>query len=111
VGVAAAGTPPARRWRGAAPTVRRTPSEFNGETLPDFVQPLFKRVKSGVNGLIVKVENIAARESPENPVVAFHVDQHLFNRVTRGGNYAEQNFHRDPRLGEMESQPGKIYAR
>jgi hypothetical protein len=50
-----------------------------------------------VNGTIVKVKDIAARESRENPVVALHVDQYLLDRVPHGGNGAQQNVHRFPR--------------
>jgi hypothetical protein len=89
------GTAPDRRRRGGHAGFR--PSKFDGKTLPDFVDALFKRIKSGVKGSVVKVKNIAARESPEDPVVALHVNQHLLNRVPHGGNCAQQTIHRIPR--------------
>jgi hypothetical protein len=85
------------RARGGADLAAH-PSKFDGEAFPDFVYPLFQRVKSGVDGFIVKVKDIAAREGPENPVVALDVDQHLLNRVPHGHNRAQQNIHRIPRL-------------
>jgi hypothetical protein len=56
---------------------RFPPPKFNGKTLPDFVQALFKRIKSGVNGLVMEAKNIAARESPENPAVTLRANKHL----------------------------------
>jgi hypothetical protein len=60
------------------------PSKLKGQTFPDFVHPLFKRVESGVKGFIVKVKYVAQHEKSEKPVVTFHVEQHLLNRVTYG---------------------------
>jgi hypothetical protein len=94
IGVPATPRSPSGRGRGCVPTHL---SKFDGETLPDFIDPLFQRIKSGVNGAIVKVKDIAARESRENPVVALHVDQYLLDRVPHGGNGAQQNVHRFPR--------------
>jgi hypothetical protein len=62
------------------------PSKLNGQTFPDFVHPLFKRVESGVKSFIVKVKYVAQHEKSEKPVVTFHVEQHLLNRVTYGDN-------------------------
>jgi hypothetical protein len=73
----------------AAPSGRgfsSDPSKLKGQTFPDFVHPLFKRVESGVKASIVKVKYVAQHEKSENPVVTFHVEQHLLNRVTYGDN-------------------------
>jgi hypothetical protein len=73
----------------AAPSGRSfssAPSKLNGQTFPDFVHPLFKRVESGVKGFIVKVKYVAQHEKSEKPVVTFHVEQHLLDRATYGDN-------------------------
>jgi hypothetical protein len=62
------------------------PSKLEGQTFPDFVHPFFKRVESGVKAFIVKVKYVAQHEKSENPVVTFHVEQHLLNRMTYGDN-------------------------
>lgn len=40
---------------------------------------------------VMQVENIAQRRKPENPVVAFDIDQRLIDRVTEGGDNAPQD--------------------
>jgi hypothetical protein len=62
------------------------PSKLKGQTFPDFVHSLFKRIESGMKGFIVKVKYVAQHEKSEKPVVTFHVEQHLLNRVTYGDN-------------------------
>jgi hypothetical protein len=49
-----------------------------------------------VNGPVVKVKYIPAGQKPENPVVGFHVDQYLLNRVSDGNNNVPHEFHRIP---------------
>jgi hypothetical protein len=103
----------------AAPSGRSfssDPSKLNGQTFPDFVHPLFKRVESGVKGFIVKVKYVAQHEKSEKPVVTFHVEQHLLNRVTYGDNRIQQNVHRIPCSREKgnsgpeeRSRPGALH--
>ena len=73
------------------------PSIFNGETFPDFIYSLVQRIKSGVKASVVKVEYVPACEKSENPVVGFHVDQYLLDRVTDRNSNLPQNVHRIPR--------------
>jgi len=48
-------------------------SEFEGEPLSDFVDPLLERIESGVHRLVVKVENITSRQARENPGVGLDI--------------------------------------
>jgi hypothetical protein len=70
------------------------PSIFNGKTFPDFIDPLVQRVKSCVKTSVVKVKYISGCQKSENPVVSFHVDQYLLNRVTDKNNNVPQDVHR-----------------
>jgi hypothetical protein len=74
------------------------PSIFDGEPLPDFIDPLVERVEARVNGPVVKVENIPAGQNSEDPVMRFHVDEHLLNRVTDRNSNLPQDVHRIPPL-------------
>jgi len=78
-----------------------TPSIFNGKTLPDFIHPLVKRIKPGVKGSVVKVKYVPDCEKSENPVVSFHVNEHLLDRVTDKNNNVPQNVHRIPPQEKM----------
>ncbi len=80
------------------PPISAQPSIFDGEALPDFVDPLVERVEPRVHRPVVKIEYVSRGESPENPVVSFHVGQHLLNQVTDGNNNVPQNVHRTPRF-------------
>jgi hypothetical protein len=71
-------------------------SIFDGETFPDFIDSLVERIEPRVNGPVVKVKYIPAGQKPENPVVSFHVDQYLLNRVSDGNNNVPHEFHRIP---------------
>jgi len=73
------------------------PSIFNGETLPDFIHPLVQRIKPGVKASVVKVKYVPDCEKSENPVVSFHVNEYLLDRVTDRNNNVPQNVHRIPR--------------
>jgi hypothetical protein len=66
------------------------------ETLANFIDTLVERVEARVNGPIVKIKYIAAREKSENPVVRLHVDEHLLDSVTHGNNHLPQDVHRTP---------------
>jgi hypothetical protein len=71
-------------------------SIFDGETLPDFIDPFLERVQARVKASIVKVKYIAAGQEPENPMVSFDVDEHLLDRVTDKNQNVPQNIHRIP---------------
>src|SRR5258705_6751709 len=75
---------------------QRNRSIFNGETFPDFIYSLVERIKSGVKGSVMKIKYVPDDQKSENPVVAFHIDQHLFDPVTDGNNNVPQNVHRIP---------------
>src|SRR5260370_40221471 len=72
------------------------PSIFSGETFPDFIYSLVQRIKSGVKASVVKVKYVPDNQKSENPVVSFHVDQYLLDRVTDRNNNVPQNVHRIP---------------
>ena len=75
---------------------QRNRSIFNGETFPDFIYSLVERIKSGVKGSVVKIKYVPDDQKSENPVMGFHIDQHLFDPVTDGNNNVPQNVHRIP---------------
>jgi hypothetical protein len=77
------------------------PSIFDGETFPDFIDPLVERIEPGVNGPVVKVKYIPPGQKPENPVVSFHVDEYLLNRVSDGNYNVPHEFHRIPHFEKM----------
>jgi hypothetical protein len=66
------------------PRIGRDPLKLNRQPFPDFVHPLFKRVKSGVKVPVVKVKYVPQRDKSENPVMTFHVEQHLLDAMTNG---------------------------
>jgi hypothetical protein len=74
--------------------INRDPSKLDRQPFPDFVHPLFKRVESGVKVPVVKVEYVPQRDKSENPVVIFHVEQHLFKAMSHGDNRIQQKIHR-----------------
>jgi len=85
-----------------------TPSIFNGKTLPDFIHPLVKRIKPGVKGSVVKVKYVPDCEKSENPVVSFHVNEYLLDRVTDKNNNVPQDVHRIFPLEKVIIQSWKI---
>ena len=87
---------------------QRNPSIFNGETLPDFIYSLVQRIKSGVKTSVVKVKYISGCQKSENPVVSFHVDQYLLDRVTDKNNNVPQDVHRIFPLEKVIIQSWKI---
>jgi hypothetical protein len=76
---------------------RTNRSIFDGKTLPDFIDPLVKRIEASVKTSVVKIKNIAASEESENPVVSFHIDHYLLDRMTHKHNNIPQSVHRIPR--------------
>jgi hypothetical protein len=74
-----------------------TPSIFNGEAFPDFIDPPVEGIESCVQASVVKVKYVPACQKSENPVVSFHVDEHLLDRVTDRNNNVPQNVHGIPR--------------
>jgi hypothetical protein len=63
-----------------------------------------------VKASIVKVEYVPACEKSENPVVGFHIDQYLLDRVTDRNSNIPQNVHRIPPLEKMIFQSWKTGA-
>jgi hypothetical protein len=61
-------------------------SEFERKTFADFIDPLLKRIKSGMYGLIVEIKDIAASGKRKHPVVGLHIGQYQFDRVPRGAD-------------------------
>src|SRR6266849_8913645 len=78
------------------------PSILDGETLPDFIDPFVKCVEACVKASVVKVEYVSHDQKSENPVVSFHVDQHLLDHVTDGDNNFPQDVHRVPHFREID---------
>ena len=78
------------------------PSILDGETLSDFIHPFVECVEACVKASVVKVEDISDDQKPENPVVSFHVGQHLLNHVTDGNNNFPQDVHRVPHFREND---------
>jgi hypothetical protein len=74
--------------------ISRDPSKLDREPLPDFVHPLFKRVESGVQVPVVQIKYVPQRDKSENPVVTFHIEQHLLDAMRHGGNRIQQKVHR-----------------
>jgi hypothetical protein len=55
-----------------------------------------------VKASVVKVEYVSHDQKSENPVVSFHVDQHLLYDVTNGNNNFPQDVHRVPHFREND---------
>jgi hypothetical protein len=84
------------------PAIKRAPSIFDGETLPDFIDPLVERIEPRVQASVLKIKKIADRQKPEKPVVAFDVDDHLFDRVTDGNDDVPHGVHHVPPFREND---------
>src|SRR5258708_2796569 len=82
--------------RGKRRSAPQPSSIFDGEPLPDFVDPLFERVEPGMQGAVVEIEDIAKGKQSENPVVAFDISQHRFDRMADKGDNAQQRVHVTP---------------
>jgi hypothetical protein len=78
--------PQGEKGRSRRPPAAASGSIFDGEAFPDFIDAFVERIEARVNGPVVKVENIPPGEKSENPVMGFHVDEYLLNRVTDGNN-------------------------
>jgi hypothetical protein len=89
--------------RHAGRGVSRDPSKLERQPFPDFVHPLFKRVESGVQVPVVKVKYVPQRDKSENPVVTFHIEQHLLDAMSHGDNRIQQKVHRIPCSTEIET--------
>jgi hypothetical protein len=103
----AAGAESLRSSRAVSRQIQPNPSIFNGEALPDFIDPLVERVEPRVKASVVKIKYIAAGQKSENPVVGFHVDEYLLDRVTDKNNNVPQHVHRIPRFEKMKFYHGR----
>src|ERR1700751_2910123 len=56
-------------------------SIFDGEPLPDLIDPLVQRIEARVQGTIMQVENIAERHDAKDPVMGLDVAQHRFDHM------------------------------
>jgi hypothetical protein len=72
---------------------KRDGSAVAGETLSDLIKPLIDRIKSGMQGFVVQVKNIADGYHPKKPVVTFEVHKSLFSHTTDESDEAQQNIH------------------
>src|SRR3981081_2458390 len=72
------------------------PSVFDGEAFPDFIDPLVERLEQGVKHSVVQVKYVPAGQKAENPVMGFHVEEYLLNRMTDSNNNVPQDVHRTP---------------
>jgi hypothetical protein len=70
------------------------PSIFDGETLPYFIDPFVQRIEASVQAPVVKIKYVSPCQKSENPVMAFHIDDHLLDRVTAKSNDVQQGIHR-----------------
>jgi hypothetical protein len=84
------------------------PSIFDGETLPDFIDPFVKCVEACVKTSVVKIKYVSHGQKSENPVVRFHVHQNQLNRVTDENNNVPQDVHRIPHFEKLKFQFWKI---
>src|SRR5205814_9241753 len=72
------------------------PSIFDGEPLPDFVDPLLDGVEPRMQGTVVEIEDVAEGNQSENPVMAFDIGQHSLDRTADKGDNAQQRIHDTP---------------
>ena len=73
--------------------VRRRRSTTAGKTLSDFIKPFIKRVKSGMEALVVKVEYAADYDEAKKPVVMVQVTNNPVDRAAGEGNEFPQGTH------------------
>src|ERR1700676_5085771 len=81
------------RWR----PISARASIFDGETLPDFIDPPVEGIEPCVQASVVKVEYVPASQKYENPVMRFHIEQHLLDGMTDSNYNVPQDVHRIPR--------------
>src|SRR5450432_1458018 len=75
---------------------RKRSSIFDGEPLPDFVDPLLHGIEPRMQGAVVQIEDIAKAKKAENPVMALDVRQHRLDRMADKGENAQQRVHGTP---------------
>jgi hypothetical protein len=57
-------------------------SDIASKTFPNLINPLIKRVKSGMKTLVVKAEYMANYDNPEKPMVMIEVLNSLLCRIS-----------------------------
>ena len=72
---------------------RRRRSTTAGKTLSDFIKPFIKRVKSGMEALVVKVKYAPDHDEAKKPVVMIQVTKNPVGRAADEGNEFPQGTH------------------
>jgi hypothetical protein len=75
---------------------RRWWSTTAGKTLPDFIKPFIKRVKSGMKALVVKVKYVADYDEAKKPVVMIQVADNPVGRIAQENKGFPQGTHLKP---------------
>ena len=76
------------------PARQRGPASiFERETLPDFVNLLLERVKTGMHGAVMQVEQVARDQEAENPVMGLDIAQHRLDRMAYESKNAPNSVH------------------
>ena len=83
-------------------------SIFDGETLPDFIDPPVEGIEPCVQASVVKVEYVPASQKSENPVMRFHIEQHLLDGMTDSNYNVPQDVHRIPRSKREDYHDRKL---
>jgi hypothetical protein len=73
--------------------VHRWRSATAGNTLSDFIKPFIKRVKSGMQAFVLKVEYAADHHEAKKPVVMVQVTNNPIDRAADEDNEFPQGTH------------------
>jgi hypothetical protein len=77
-----------RRVRRSQNEPRQQRSDITSKPLPNLINPLIKRAKSGMNALVVKAKYIANHYNPEKPMVMIQVPNSLLCPTSDDANEA-----------------------
>src|ERR1700750_2499916 len=68
-------------------------SIFDGEALADFVDAFVERIEPRVDRTVVKIEDVAAREEREDPMVMLNIVENRLDGLAHECDHAPHNVH------------------
>src|SRR5438445_8559412 len=82
-----------RRYELSPHMVSRARSIFDGEALADFVHALVERIEPRMNRTVMEIEDVAAGEEREDPVVMLDITEDRLDGLANECDHAPHKFH------------------